>query len=143
MAKGSKTGPDVLEKRLMMETRATICEFAFSLLSPTLRGHFRGDIELKGDGGWDYQLASGRRIDVKSGPPQAISMIVGEKNMKTCDTLVMSRYLDRIKQVEFMGWIDCKDVPKVGKPGNIETWRGKPHLLVFISDLRPMEELAL
>lgn len=143
VAKGSKTGPTDLKKRLMMETRATVCEFAFSLLSDTVRGHFRGDVELHGDGGWDYQLPSGRRIDVKSGPPNAEAMIVGQKNLETCDTFVMSRYLDQERCVEFLGWINTKDVMSVAIPGDLPTWRGRPHWRVLMEHLRPMSELVI
>ena len=145
IAKGSKTGPEDLEKRLLLETRATICEFAFSLLTPSLKGHFRGDVDLRGDGGWDYQLPNGRRVDIKSGPPQANSMIVNERHLRehSADTYIMSRFLDRIQQVEFMGWINAKDIPIVGKPGALKTWGNKPHIIVLVKDLKPMVELEL
>lgn len=143
MAKGSKTGPEDKEKRIRMEVRSTVCEFAFSLLSDTLSGQFRGDVELKGDGGWDYQLSNGRRIDVKSGPPNCTGMVVGTKNLDRCDTFVMSRYDERAHEVEFLGWINSKDVLANSEECDLKAWRGRPHVRVALEKLRPMSELEI
>ena len=141
--KGSPTGPQNVDKRIRMEVRATVCEFAFSLLSDTLRGQFRGDVELKGDGGWDYQFANGRRIDVKSGPPNCTGMVVGTKHLDRCDTFVMTRYDERAHEVVFLGWINSKDVLAVGEKCDLKSWSGRPHVRITLDKLRPMEELEI
>lgn len=140
IAKGSKTGPEDEQKRIRMEVRSTVCEFAFSLLHPSVRQQFRGDVNLKGDGGWDYQLPNGRRIDVKSGPPRTDGMIVGLRHLTACDTFVMSRYLDDERCVEFLGWINAREVEGVGETISLKEWGKKPHVRVALDKLHPMSE---
>lgn len=143
MARGSKTGSEDKAKRILMEVRATICEFAFSMVHPSLKGQFNEDVSLRGDGGFDYQLSNLCRVDIKSGPPQATAMIVGDKCLNKADVFVMTRYLERERVVEFLGWIKASEVKSKGAPGDLKMWRGQPHTRVPLEALRPMSELEI
>jgi len=143
MARGSKSGSPDKQKRVLMEVRATICEWAFSMLHPSLRNSFNEDVSLKGDGGYDYQLSNLCRVDIKSGPPQAEAMIVGDKCLNKADVFVMTRYLERERVVEFIGWCKAGEVKSLGTPGDLKMWRGQPHTRIELAKLRPMETLEI
>lgn len=143
MKKGSTSGPKDTDKRLMIETRATVCEWAFSRLYPGLAGQFAMDASIHGDGGFDYTLPDGRKVDVKSGPPGAKYMVVGNHTLGTCDLYVMSRFNEDRHNlyVEFLGWIESKRVMDVSVAGDIPSWQ-RPHRVLLLERLRPITELV-
>lgn len=141
---GHTAGPSDQGKRLMIETRGIVCEWAFSRTMDDLKDQFRSDYSCRGDGGFDYTLPNGLKVDIKSCPPQhAINMVCGTGGPKRCDIYVLSRFNEDKNNlfVEFLGWIGVDDFMKLSEAGGIPTWR-KPHRTLPITKLRPMYELV-
>jgi len=123
-----------------LEHRGVICEFAFQFAVDVCSGQFRDMIYTQGgDGGWDYILPNGKKVDVKGSSPRAAWLIVHDKSPRVADLYVMARYFPSSLTVTIDGWMERLKFDRISTrpPMHISPTACKG---VHINSLNPMWE---